>query len=116
VHRELFHLDDVPPRARATPQPRAGSTVSIVLDGRTTRFAMPPDGRSILEAALEMRPDAPFACKGGVCGTCRCRLVDGDVEMTHRYALEDDEIAAGVRLACQSVPTSPEVVVDFDLV
>jgi ring-1,2-phenylacetyl-CoA epoxidase subunit PaaE len=90
--------------------------VTIVLDGRTTELIVPPDGRSILDAALTARPDAPYACKGGVCGTCRCRLVEGEVKMAHRYALEDDELAAGVRLACQARPLSQRVVLDFDAV
>ena len=69
---------------------------------------------SILNAALRVRPDTPFACAGGVCGTCRARVVDGDVRMTENYALEPDEIDAGYVLTCQSHPTSERVVVDYD--
>ena len=72
------------------------------------------DGGSILEAALRNRPDAPYACKGGVCGTCRCRIVEGEVAMDHSYALEDDEVDAGVVLACQAHPRSERIVLDFD--
>ena len=61
----------------------------------------------ILEAALAVRSDAPFACKGGVCGTCRAKVVEGEVEMDTNYALEPDEIAAGYVLTCQSHPTTP---------
>ena len=61
-----------------------------------------------------MRADAPFACKGGVCGTCRAKLVAGEVEMARNYALEPEEIDAGYVLACQSRPTTDEVVLDFD--
>ena len=61
-----------------------------------------------------MRPDAPFACKGGVCGTCRARLVAGTVDMAQNYALEAVEVAEGYVLACQSRPTSESVVLDFD--
>jgi ring-1,2-phenylacetyl-CoA epoxidase subunit PaaE len=83
-----------------------------VLEGRRTTF--PVAGGSILEAALRARPDAPYACKGGVCGTCRCRVLEGRVAMDHAYALEEDEIEAGVVLACQSHPRSERIVLDFD--
>ena len=61
-----------------------------------------------------MRSDAPFACKGGVCGTCRAKLVEGTVEMETNYALEPDEIENGYVLTCQSHPTSPTVRLDYD--
>ena len=65
-------------------------------------------------AALDVRADLPFACKGGVCGTCRARLVSGTVAMDANYALEPDEIERGYVLTCQSHPTSAEVELDFD--
>jgi ring-1,2-phenylacetyl-CoA epoxidase subunit PaaE len=117
IHTELFHASD-PAVARAEPEDPAAlegaPTVTVVLHGRRTELRVPREGRSILDAALAVRPDAPFACKGGVCGTCRCRLVEGEVRMDHAYALEEDEIGAGVRLACQSHPVSDTVMVDFD--
>jgi ring-1,2-phenylacetyl-CoA epoxidase subunit PaaE len=61
-----------------------------------------------------VRPDLPFACKGGVCGTCRARIVHGEVTMRRNYALESDELAAGYVLTCQAVPTTDQVEVDFD--
>jgi ring-1,2-phenylacetyl-CoA epoxidase subunit PaaE len=88
--------------------------VSIVLDGRTSTVPVDPDGERILDAALRVRSDAPYACKGGVCGTCRAKLVSGSVQMEQHFALEQSEIDAGFVLACQSHPTSPEVVLDFD--
>jgi ring-1,2-phenylacetyl-CoA epoxidase subunit PaaE len=116
IHRELFHADDTPPPpAPADGAPVEGAAVTIVLDGRRTTLTVPRDGR-VLDAALAVRPDAPYACKGGVCGTCRCRIVEGEVRMDHRYALEDDEVDAGVRLACQSHPVSDRIVLDFDAV
>jgi ring-1,2-phenylacetyl-CoA epoxidase subunit PaaE len=117
IHRELFHAEEVAPVVRA-PEADAtgGAQVTVVLDGRTTELTVPRDGRSVLDAVLAVRRDAPYACKGGVCGTCRCRLVEGEVEIGQRYALEDDEIAAGVRLACQARPVSDRVVLDFDAV
>jgi len=68
----------------------------------------------VLEAALRERADAPFACRGGVCGTCRARLVEGSVDMDTNYALEPEEIEKGYVLTCQSHPTSDTVVLDFD--
>ena len=68
----------------------------------------------MLDAALRVRSDAPFACKGGVCGTCRAKLVSGSVEMDQCYALEQSEVDSGFVLACQSHPTSERVVLDFD--
>jgi ring-1,2-phenylacetyl-CoA epoxidase subunit PaaE len=117
IHRELFYAEDAGrPLAVQQTSDRAieGASVSIVLDGRRTTFTMPPDGRSVLEAALTVRSDAPFACKGGVCGTCRCRVLKGKVWMEHPYALEVEEIAAGVVLACQARPLTEELVLDFD--
>ena len=119
VHLELFHVDGEPVRP-PRPAPADGaadestSTVTIVLDGRSTTFELAPYAESILDAALKARGDAPYACKGGVCGTCRAKVVEGAVEMDRNYALEADEIAAGVVLACQSHPTTPTVTIDFD--
>lgn len=116
IHLELFHVEGEAPRIARRPSSSgddAGSEVTVRLGGRATTFAMPEEG-SILDATLAVRNDAPFACKGGVCGTCRCKVVEGEVEMARNYALEDSEIAAGFRLACQSIPTTPKVVLDFD--
>ena len=116
VHRELFHTGPTPPPAASTPSavPAASATVTVRLDGRTTTFALAPEVEPILEAMLRVRADAPYACKGGVCGTCRARLVEGEVDLRHSYALEDDELAAGFVLACQSFPRTPTVELDFD--
>jgi ring-1,2-phenylacetyl-CoA epoxidase subunit PaaE len=118
IHTELFHTSDPAVVPRPEPEDPAAlegaPAVTLVLHGRRTELRVPREGRSILDAALAVRPDAPFACKGGVCGTCRCHLVEGEVRMDHAYALEEDEIAAGVRLACQSHPVSDTVTVDFD--
>jgi ring-1,2-phenylacetyl-CoA epoxidase subunit PaaE len=117
VHLELFHVGDEPPPAR-TEEERAAdevaATVTVNLDGRTTRFEMPTRAESILDATLRARPDAPYACTGGVCGTCRARLVKGEVRMDRNYALEPDELARGLVLACQSHPVTDEVELDYD--
>lgn len=82
------------------------------LHGRTTQLAVQQDER-ILDALLALRPDAPFACRGGVCGTCRARIVSGSVEMDVNYALEPEELAAGVVLTCQSRPVTDEVRLEY---
>jgi len=115
VHSELFHVETAPPIRQPTPgEDGEGSEVTITLDGRRSTFRLRSNDVSILEAALAVRSDAPFACKGGVCGTCRAKLVEGEVEMDTNYALEPDEMAAGYVLACQSHPTTPKVVLDYD--
>jgi len=88
--------------------------VQITLDNNTFEFALPSSGESILDGALRAGADLPYACKGGVCSTCRAKLVEGQVEMDHNYALEPDEVAAGYILTCQSHPISQRVEVDFD--
>ena len=75
---------------------------------------MSPEAEPILDAALKVRGDAPYACKNGVCGTCRARVVEGKVEMDQNFALEDDEVARGYVLACQAHPVTDRVIVDFD--
>jgi ring-1,2-phenylacetyl-CoA epoxidase subunit PaaE len=115
IHRELFWVDEAPPevvREDRTPD-GPSSEVTVVLDGRSTTVTI-PEGGTVLEGAQRSRPDLPFACKGGVCGTCRARLVEGNVTMRRNFALEPAELAAGFVLTCQSVPTTPKVIVDFD--
>jgi ring-1,2-phenylacetyl-CoA epoxidase subunit PaaE len=116
VHQELFFTGELPPPP--APAAAAGgetSTVTVVLDGRTSTFPLAPGAQSILEAALQVRPDAPYACKGGVCGTCRARLTSGEVRMDRNFALEQSELEEGVVLACQSHPVGAEVTLDFDI-
>jgi ring-1,2-phenylacetyl-CoA epoxidase subunit PaaE len=115
IHRELFFVGPPPaPAPRPAGQPAAGSAVTIVLDGRSQTFTLPPDGEPILEAALRVRSDAPFACKNGVCGTCRAKLTDGEVRLDANYALEPGELAAGFVLTCQAHPVTDHVTVDYD--
>lgn len=90
--------------------------ITFKLDGLQGEVASPTHAReSILNAALRVRPDVPFACAGGVCGTCRAKVVTGSVTMDENYALEQDELDRGYVLTCQSHPTSKEVTVDFDV-
>ncbi|MBG6238728.1 ring-1,2-phenylacetyl-CoA epoxidase subunit PaaE [Mycetocola sp. CAN_C7] len=122
VHFELFTPGD-PSRAagdrgRAVVARPGDATIGIefTLDGQTATVTTPVGANeSILNAALRVRADVPFACAGGVCGTCRARLVSGDVTMTENYALEPDELDRGFILTCQSHPTTPTVVVDYDV-
>lgn len=117
VHRELFHVGASPARERRAARadvPGEGSAVTVVLDGRSTTVTVPRDGESVLAATLRARPDAPFACTNGVCGTCRARVLEGAVEMDTNYALEPDEVAAGMVLTCQSHPVTERVTVDYD--
>lgn len=90
--------------------------VTIKLDGKSFQFDLPFDSENLLDAALKRGADLPFACKGGVCCTCRAKLVEGEVEMEVNYALEQDEVDAGFILTCQAFPTTEKVVVDFDQV
>ncbi|MEO5920396.1 MAG: 1,2-phenylacetyl-CoA epoxidase subunit PaaE [Pseudolysinimonas sp.] len=90
--------------------------IDFTLDGLSASVETPVSAReSILNAALRVRSDVPFACAGGVCGTCRARLVEGKVQMTENYALEPEELERGYVLTCQSHPQTPVVVVDYDV-
>jgi ring-1,2-phenylacetyl-CoA epoxidase subunit PaaE len=105
VHVELFHAEAPPPRPVRQPDEAGLTTVVAELHGRATTLTMSRD-EHVLDAVLRQRADAPYACKGGVCGTCRARVVSGRVEMDVNYALEPDELAAGVVLTCQSRPVT----------
>ena len=115
VHVELFHADAPPPRERVARPAGTPDTavVTVVLHGRTSTLQVDRDGDPVLDAVLAVRADAPYACKGGVCGTCRARCTRGSVEMDVNYALEPDELASGVVLTCQAHPTSDEVTLEF---
>lgn len=90
-------------------------TISFTLDGLSGTIESPSSAReSVLNAALRARPDVPFACAGGVCGTCRAKVVEGEYEMEENYALEPDEVEAGYVLTCQTRPKGDTLVVDYD--
>jgi ring-1,2-phenylacetyl-CoA epoxidase subunit PaaE len=92
----------------------AGLTLLVTLDGRKRRVAFDAAAGNILDSARAAGLQAPFACKAGVCATCRARVVSGEVEMAARYGLTDEEVAAGYVLTCQSVPKSEGVELDYD--
>ena len=119
IHRELFFVGPPPAAGSRTPAAQAaesetGAEVTVMLDGRSQTFVLAEDGASILDATLRYRADAPFACKNGVCGTCRAKVTEGKVRMDANYALEPADVAAGYALACQSHPAADRVVLDFD--
>lgn len=94
--------------------PRIDANVKIILDGEETLLSLDSDGDNILDAAQKAGADVPFSCKGGVCCTCKARVMKGTARMDVNYALEDDEVADGYILSCQAHPTSDELIVSFD--
>jgi ring-1,2-phenylacetyl-CoA epoxidase subunit PaaE len=115
VHAELFHVDEPPAPVvhRDVGISGPSSEVTVVLDGRSTTLTLPRD-MPLLDSAQRVRADLPFACKGGVCGTCRAKVSAGEVDMRRNYALEADEVAKGFVLTCQSRPVSAAVTLDYD--
>jgi ring-1,2-phenylacetyl-CoA epoxidase subunit PaaE len=102
-------------RPAALPEGAAHETeVTVILDGATRCFTLDRRTENILDGGLRQGIELPYSCKGGVCSTCRCRLVEGDVDMDANFALEDYEVARGFILACQSYPVTDKVTVDFD--
>lgn len=117
IHFELFTVPGEKSAAgkqHAKPHVAETSKITINIDGVSFSFHMPFEGPSILDGAIQQGADLPFSCKGGVCATCRARLTYGEVEMNNNYALEEDELAAGFILTCQSHPRTSEVHIDFD--
>lgn len=116
VHQELFYADDEPVRQVRHAEAAVDgpvSKVTVTLDGRSTTSALPRGG-TLLDGAQKTRPDLPFACKGGVCGTCRALVTQGEADMRRNFALESAEVDAGYVLTCQSYPVSETLTVDFD--
>ncbi|MCB0586378.1 MAG: phenylacetate-CoA oxygenase/reductase subunit PaaK [Phaeodactylibacter sp.] len=117
IHFELF-IAGLNGKAQKKKEQRKGesvaATVQITLDGNSFEFPLTSTQDTILEAAHKAGANLPFACKGGVCCTCRAKLMEGEVEMDVNYALEPDEVEAGYILTCQSHPKTDKVVVDFD--
>ncbi|WP_093144654.1 2Fe-2S iron-sulfur cluster-binding protein [Ulvibacter litoralis] len=119
IHYELFvsglSEEDIQRAERLSQRNVEGVEVTIVDGGKEFHFTMTKDYDNILDAALGAGADLPFACKGGVCSTCKCKVLEGAVEMKVNYALEEDEVAQNFVLSCQAVPTSESVKVDFDV-
>ncbi|MEO8414193.1 MAG: 1,2-phenylacetyl-CoA epoxidase subunit PaaE [Ginsengibacter sp.] len=120
-HKIHFELFTTPARkvTKFDPAPKktedGGSEVTVKLDGRSFNFTLDYNSSTILDAALSLGADLPFSCKGGVCTTCKAKLIEGKVDMEVNYGLEPDEVEAGFILTCQSHPGSKKVVIDFDV-
>ena len=118
IHIERFTAGRTSAMAQAQMQAlsreASGAAMTVTLDGRTRRVAFDAAAGNILDSARAAGLPAPFACKAGVCATCRAKIVSGEVEMAARYGLTDEEVAAGYVLTCQSVPKSGDVVIDYD--
>lgn len=121
VHYELFNTTGIPQGERKSKEesnaafdPMSHAQVTIKLDGEILEFPLAYGGQNVLDAALEAGADLPYACKGGVCSTCKAKVSDGKVDMTLNYALEPDEIEAGFILTCQAHPRTEKVFIDFD--
>ncbi len=119
IHYELFFSGDASENnqhiAEILEQQAEGTEVTIIDGGKEFHFTMEEDFDNILDGALAAGADLPFACKGGVCSTCKCKVIEGAVEMKVNYALEEDEVKNNFVLSCQAVPTTEKVVVDFDV-
>ena len=101
----------------ARPIPQAAQTeceVTAIIDGTRKSFLLEKEKENIIEAGIKSGIELPYSCRGGVCSTCRCRLIEGEVDMDANFALEDYEVARGFILSCQSYPTTDKVIVDFD--
>ena len=113
---ELFAAS-IPKHKTVAPRPVVGAQeceVTVVIDGNHTVFTMAKEQESLLDAGLKHGIDMRYSCKGGVCATCRCKVVQGKVDMDANYALEDYEIARGFVLSCQSFPVTDTLLIDFD--
>jgi len=119
VHYELFVTglsdEDIKRAERLAQQNVEGVEVTIVDGGKEFLFTMTKEFDNILDAALNAGADLPFACKGGVCSTCKCEVANGAVEMKINYALDEKEVSQNLVLSCQAVPTTDKVVVNFDV-
>ena len=117
IHRELFLVEGAPvPRRAANPERTYSGqcVVTVIQDGRSREFSMERGTQTVLRAALAQGIELPWSCQGGVCSTCRCKVVEGEVDMDTHFALEDYEIERGFRLACQSYAVSDRLTIDYD--
>jgi ring-1,2-phenylacetyl-CoA epoxidase subunit PaaE len=121
IHFELFNAPlkvfniDEDKLSESKQYENVRANVSVQLDGIISQFELDFNGETILNAAMKQGIDLPFACKGGMCCTCRAKLESGEVDMDHNYALEHDEVEAGFILTCQSHPRSESLFVNFDV-
>lgn len=116
VHFELFTTTGGPKKTAAAKAAYEAfeASITVIQDGAQFDFNLPSDGSTLLDAAMRAGADLPFSCKGGVCSTCKARILEGKVDMDVNYGLEPDEVEAGYVLTCQAHPTTKRVVVSFD--
>lgn len=114
IHTERFNTGAAPKATAQQIENRSEEKVHVILDGRELVVEVSKQDDSILDAALRAGADLPYACKGGVCATCKCKVLQGEVEMAINYSLEQDEIEKGYVLSCQSRPVSSDVRLSFD--
>jgi len=121
VHSELFGTpEDLAAIAETRPpklseqEAKHMSQLTVLIDGKATQLQLARGGDNILDAALKIRRDLPFACKGGVCATCKAKVIEGEVSMDINYSLSDEEVEQGFVLTCQAHPVSDTVVIDYD--
>lgn len=114
IHTERFNTGHIRKRPAEADASRKEEKVNIVLDGRELIVAVGQEDESILDAALRAGADLPYACKGGVCATCRCKVLSGEVDMFLNYSLEQDEVEKGYVLSCQTLPKGANVRLSFD--
>ena len=115
IHEELFYDGESPPPPPPPADADGMATVEFTLDGRASTAMVDPDGPSILDHALAVRRELPFACKGGVCATCKAALREGEVRMDKNWALTAGEVERGLVLTCQAHPVSERVALDYDV-
>jgi ring-1,2-phenylacetyl-CoA epoxidase subunit PaaE len=118
IHFELFTTAAGQKRSKKIQSTSANtanmSEITVREGGKNFKFKMARESESILEAALRYNSGLPFACKGGVCCTCKAKLIEGKIDMEVNYALEKEQVEAGYILTCQAIPLTDNVVVDFD--
>ncbi|MDH3302743.1 MAG: phenylacetate-CoA oxygenase/reductase subunit PaaK [Acidimicrobiia bacterium] len=115
VHYELFFDQRIEPVVEPEDDAEGIVTVYVTIDGRTSVVKADPNGPPLLDYARSVRAEVPFACKGGMCATCKAQVISGEVTMEKNYALTDDELAAGYVLTCQSHPVTDEVTLSYDV-
>ncbi|MHB8694747.1 MAG: 2Fe-2S iron-sulfur cluster-binding protein [Solirubrobacteraceae bacterium] len=113
IHVELFFGYSEGSGPSRTIENAQQSAVTVLLGGQQTSYDLPPD-ESVLDGALTVRDDVPYACMGGACSTCRAKVIEGSCEMDANYALHQDDLDRGYVLTCQSYATSPKLVLDYD--
>lgn len=119
IHFELFgtNTENTQERQQIISEQLSGKTchLTVIEGGKTIDITVPQGQSNVLDIALDHHADLPFACKGGVCATCKCKLIEGKVEMLVSYGLEQEEIDNGFILSCQAIPISKKCVIDFDI-